>query len=206
MTTTSYRSVANKVHTHTRRRLLWWGLAGAGGLGLAATARLSWLARSATDSEAVPYTFKHLTDAEYHLFRRAAQVLLPTENTALPSFESVPFFANIDHLFGLLDENLQRDVHRLLFLFDHAPLFSHGQRFVDLPDDVLRQLMDRWSEGNLLQRALGSLIKQFVYVNYWQEPATWQVLEYDGPVSERWGLPYLGNAPLPVDDQQERAV
>ncbi len=87
-----------------------------------------------------------------------------------------------------------------LGLFDNAAVLSHGRRFVDLSDADARAYFDSWGRASVIQRTLATVIKQLTYSAYWQEPATWAPTGFDGPVSDKWGLAYLGNAPLPADD------
>ncbi len=120
----------------------------------------------------------------------ALPVLLPLAGTSLRPVAEVPVLAHIDAMMALLPKALRQDVATGLTLFDHAALVSglHGKRFVDLESDAARDYFDAWSRGNSIQRALATLVKKFVYVAYWRDPATWPAIEFDGPVSDRWGL------------------
>ncbi|WP_277987746.1 hypothetical protein [Marinobacterium iners] len=40
-------------------------------------------------------------------------------------------------------------------------------------------------------------LKKLTTLSYWAIPDTWQPLGYDGPVSDKWNLPSLGNTPEP---------
>ena len=99
----------------------------------------------------------------------------------------------------------RQDVATGLTLFDNAAVFFHGKRFVDLDEATARDYFDAWSRGNVVQRTLGTVIKQLTYTSYWRDESTWGPVEFDGPVSDRWGIAYLGNAPLP-DQQSEQAT
>ncbi len=191
----------------TRRRFLRWTLYGAAAASVAAVGAVALLRRSPVDARAVPDGLKSLSAAEYHLFERALPVLLPVQGTGLAPREAVPVLANIDAMMALLPAGLRQDVAAGLTLFDHAALVSgwHGKRFVDLDDADATAYFDRWSEGNSIQRALATLVKKFVYVGYWRDPLTWQALQFDGPVSDRWGLASLGNTPLPSESLEQTA-
>jgi hypothetical protein len=185
------------------KTLLWGGAA----VAAAAGGTFAWLRRSPVDAEPVPEWVTHLRPNEFHLFRRMIPVLLPVQGTSLTPPEQVPVLENIDRLMGLLASHLREDVAKGLVLFDNAAVVSglHGRRLVDLEPAAARAYIDSWSRGNSIQKALQGLVKQFVYSSYWREPATWPPVEYDGPVSDKWGLSYLGNAPLPPGDREESA-
>jgi len=183
----------------SRRRVLRWALYGGAAVMVGAGAAFSLLRRSPRDQMAVPESLEALSASEYHLFERATAVLLPLASTPLTPLSAVPVIAHIDAMMALLPAGLRQDVTAGLALFDHAALVSgwHGKRFVDLGDAEALAYFDAWSRGNSIQRALATLVKKFVYVAYWRDPATWPPIEFDGPVSDRWGLVSLGNAPLP---------
>lgn len=191
----------------SRRRFLKGALWGAGGVALVLGGGFAWLRRSPVDSLPVPEHLKHLSASEYHLFRRAIDVLLPVEGTGLTAVEQVPVLDNIDALMGLLEPSIRQELGMGLTLFDHAAVVVglHGRRFVDLDTAAALRYFDDWSVGNTVQRTLSSVVKKFVYVSYWRDPQTWPPIQFDGPVSDRWGLPSLGNTPLP-NESQESAV
>lgn len=188
-----------------RRRFLRHALFGTAAVLTIAGGGFAWLRRSPLDREPVPDTIRHLSAAEYHLLQRATQVLLPLSGTSLAPLSQVPVLANIDHMVGLLPAHIRKQVAAGLALFDNAAVVAgwHGRRFVDLDDAAAVDYFDRWAAGNSIQRALSTLVKRFVYVAYWRDPATWDAVEFDGPVSEKWGLAYLGNAPLPQEQGEE---
>lgn len=183
-------------------RLAMWGAASvtAAGAGLVAVLR-----RSPVDDVPVPATIHYLSAAEYHLFARAMPVLLPVTGTALPSLQQVPVLQTIDAMIGLLSPAVRKELGAGLALFDHAALVSgwHGKRFVDLDDEAVRDYFERWAHGNSIQKALATVVKKFVYVAYWRDPRTWPAIEFDGPVSDRWGIASLGNTPLPDESREE---
>lgn len=187
----------------TRRGFLRYGLIGSAALAAAAAGGFAILRRSPVDSLPVAEGIRNLSAGEHHLFRRAIEVLLPTAGTALTPVEDVPVLANIDHMMGLLPAHVRTELGTGLALFDNAAVVSglHGRRFVDLDDQAAVAYFDAWSRGHSIQRALNTVIKQFVYTAYWREPVTWPPVEFDGPVSDDWGLDYLGNAPLPREDR-----
>ena len=57
-----------------------------------------------------------------------------------------------------------------------------------------------WSDRNKSDfccALVGVLI--WVCVNYWRDQRAAARIDYDGPVTQKWGIPRLGNAPLPFD-------
>ena len=192
-----------------RRQFLKWGLGGVAAVTAVAAGGFALLRRSPRDQVSPPDWSTGLSASEYHLFDRARVVLLPVDGSDLVDSASVPVVQNVQQTLGFLDPVTRKELGAGLSLFDNVVVFSHGCRFVDLEEDEARTLFDRWGEGSVLQRTLATVIKQLVYSSYWREPATWPPTEFDGPVSEKWGLPYLGNAPMPnessLDVQQEQA-
>jgi hypothetical protein len=185
------------------KSLLWGGAA----VAAVAGGSFAWLRRSKVDDEPVPGWVSHLHANEYHLMRRLIPVLLPVAGTDLTPPEEVPVLRNIDAMIGQLRPTVRQDVAKALVLIDNAAVVSgwHGQRLVDLDPESARAYFDAWTRGNRIQRAVQGVVKQFVYTAYWREPATWPPVEFDGPVTEEWGLEYFGNAPLPEADQEKSA-
>lgn len=191
-----------------RRQFLKWGLGSVAAVGAVVAGGFAILRRSPRDEITPPGWATSLSASEYHLFDRARVVLLPVAGSNLTDSAAVPVVQNVQQTLGFLDPVTRKELGAGLSLFDNLAVFSHGCRFVDLDDAQARELFDRWGEGSVLQRTLATVIKQLVYSSYWQEPVTWPPTEFDGPVSEKWGLAYLGNAPLPqdsVEEQQESA-
>ncbi len=185
------------------KSLLWGGAA----VAAVAGGSFAWLRRSTVDDEPVPGWVRHLHANEYHLMRRLIPALLPVAGTNLTPPEQVPVLRNIDAMMGQLRPTVRQDLAKGLVLMDNAAVVSgwHGQRLVDLEPESARAYFDAWTRGNSIQRAVQGAVKQFVYTSYWREPATWPPVKFDGPVTEEWGLEYLGNAPLPEADQEESA-
>ena len=49
-------------------------------------------------------------------------------------------------------------------------------------------------------------LKTLLGVAYWRDPRTWQPLEYDGPVTAKWGIRRLGNMPVPRDQDDNAKI
>ena len=185
----------------SRRRFLKYALAGTAAAAAALGGTLAFLARSPKDVQPAPAGLVALTAAEYHLFQAVAAACLPGEGNAegLLPWTALPLAANVDHLVAAIPPHARGDVAKALQLLDHAAIVSggHGKRLVDLDTATARAYLQRWSDGNSLQRAVANLARRLVYVAYWREEATWAPIGFDGPVTVKWGLQRYGNAPLP---------
>lgn len=144
---------------------------------------------------------KALSTGQQALFQRLIEILLPTKGTALAPAESVPVLANIDKLFAGLDEKVRGDLVGATTLFEYGSLLlgGHFSRFTRLNDADAVTYIDAWQDGNSIQRGVVSTLKKLVYASYWRDENTWAPVQFDGPVTERWGIPSLGNTPLPAE-------
>lgn len=194
----SRESIVQALAPLSRRRWLRYSLWGLGGMLTLSGVGFAWLRRSPRDAVSLPAGFASLSAAEYQLFLRGRDVLLPTRAGWVPAAE-VPVLQKIDALLSPMPEAVRRDLAMGLLIFDHGPLFSgYGSRFVDLSDDDARAYWDRWMNAGQVQRTLANVVKKLLALAYLGHPSAWAAMEYDGPVSRRWGLPSLGNAPLPL--------
>ncbi|MDX1803317.1 MAG: hypothetical protein R3292_04495 [Alcanivorax sp.] len=197
-TVTSSRQVTHTLQQGMARRgFIKWSLLGVAGAAAVTAGGFAMLRRSPLDRQPVPSSITGLSASEYHLFVRCRQVLLPTEGTALYPADQLPVVANIEHTLSLMAAPIRKQLGIGLSLFDNAAVFSHGRRFVDLSDRAACDYFDQWGRGHVIQRTLATAIKQLVYSAYWRESATWPAVEFDGPVTDKWGLASLGNAPMP---------
>ncbi len=144
---------------------------------------------------------ENLDPAQIYFFNQLTNVLLPVSGFGFPDVLSVPLLENIKHFFSLLGEPVRSDLKKAITVFDYGAIVSgwHFKRFVSLSEKERTEYIIRWQEGNELQRAITSTLKKIVYTAYWREPLTWKAMEFDGPVSEKWGLAPLGTAPIPKE-------
>lgn len=176
----------------TRRQLFRSGTLLGAGLGLPAAA----LARNRADGD-LPDYIKSLSETEYRVFDRLRVILLPVRGFGgLPSTEDVPVMANLDDLVGRLNEFPRRLLRIGVNAFEYGSFWNFS-RFSSKDDEAAFRQVEAWQNGLFLQRGLMSDIKTLVTFAYWRDPRTWNLLEYDGPVTEKWGIKRLGNAPLP---------
>lgn len=142
-----------------------------------------------------------LSAGQQAVFQRLITVLLPVGGTSLTPAESVPVLANIDKLLAGLDEKVRGDLGSGITLFEYGSLLlgGHFSRFSRLDDADAVAYIDSWQSGNSIQRGVAATLKRLVYASYWRDESTWPPVQFDGPVTDRWGLPSLGNAPLPAE-------
>ena len=144
---------------------------------------------------------KVFTPSQQALFARLVDVLLPTQGTAMADTRSVPVLANVDHLLAGLEPKVREDLGAAMMLFEYGSLVlgGHFSRFTRLDDADAIAYIEDWQHGNTIQRGVAATLKRLVYASYWRDEKTWAPVDYDGPVTVRWGLPSLGNAPLPAE-------
>lgn len=126
-------------------------------------------------------------------------VMLPDTQGFFPA-KDIPMLENISHLLGLLPAEIQEDLSTAIQLFQYGSLILgwHLSRFTQLGEAEAVDYVNAWQSGNQLQRGIVSAFKKLVYTAYWQDERTWSAVSFDGPVSDKWGLEKLGNAPLPA--------
>jgi hypothetical protein len=181
----------------SRRRFLKTGLI----VGTSAATILTYPARVFADT-GVPTYIKHLSEAEYRLFNKLREVFLPTERFSdLPSTTEVPVMENLDNMVGRLNS----DTRFLLSLGAKTLEFStlyKMKRFSSLSNEQALKQVRIWQSGLALQGGLIVSLKTLLGVAYWRDPRTWPALEYDGPVTKKWGVRRLGNMPVPRDQEE----
>lgn len=142
-----------------------------------------------------------LDAAERAIFTRLIAVLLPVKEFGFAPVSSVPVMENIDRLIRRLNPKIRKDFGAGLMLFDYGAVVIgwNFTRFSKLSDAAAEAYCARWQSGGEIQRGLFGALKQIVGMSYWREPATWPAIGYEGPVTARYGLPRLGDAPPPKE-------
>lgn len=142
---------------------------------------------------------KVLDSDQMAFFHRAVTVMLPTQGTSLTPVEKVPVLQNIDHLLSLMHPDIRSNLTMALNLFEYGGWVMgwHFSRFTRMNTEDSTQYIESWQNGHPMQQGIVSVLKRLVYSSYWRDESTWVPLQFDGPVSDRWGLPSLGEAPLP---------
>lgn len=182
-----------------RRRFLKIALWGSAGLLAAAAGGFALLRRSPHDSEPVPAGLQHMDAAQYRLFHRLAEVLLPTGGGRFFPVSEVPVALNVDAILGALEPEVRQQLAMGLGLLDNAAVLRHGKRLVDLEPEAARAYVNDWvNSGAMAQRAIGLVASKLTHTGYWLDARTWPAIEFDGPVSKKWGIASRGNQPLPA--------
>lgn len=178
----------------SRRSLLVSGARAAAAAGALLSLPQQMLAADKIDG--VPTGIKHLSEVEYRVLDKLRIVMLPTQKFSLPSSTQIPTMENVDVWVGKLNQRTR------LLLTVGAQTLEYGSlyrfsRFSQMPDEKAAKHVHNWQTGNVVQRGVMTSLKMLLTLGYWQDLRTWPALQYDGPVSERWGIRTLGNAPLP---------
>lgn len=162
------------------------------GVGISTLATVGCGQKPNSDAGAMP-------SEEAIVFDKLVAIMFP-DNSVLFSAREIPITANVHHLLSLIDPGVRADLSVAVKLFEYGALVLgwHFTRFSQLTDDDAIAYVDAWQNGNDLQRGIMSALKKLVYTAYWQDERTWGAVAFDGPVSDKWGLKKLGNAPLPT--------
>ena len=150
---------------------------------------------------ALPRGIAHMSETEYAVFQRLMEVTLVTDGTRLVPVKGVPVLQTLDGaLLATMEPHILAGLKGGIAYFNDGPRVQFGKPFTALGDPQARAFLDAWADSREApQRALAMGLKKLVGLAYWANPPTWAPLGYDGPVSKRWGLKALGNAPMPKD-------
>lgn len=142
--------------------------------------------------------YDHLTPDEVRTVRRLTEVLIPASEGLPSSTEEVPTVANLDAMAGQMTDQTRELLALGLWVFERRPMLSFSfSRFSNLDDDKALEYVRAMQEASFFERGLMTTLKTVVTLNYWRDSRTWSALDYWGPVTEKWGVTRLGNAPLP---------
>ncbi|MDF1820831.1 MAG: transcriptional initiation protein Tat [Alcanivoracaceae bacterium] len=143
--------------------------------------------------------FVHLTEDEVRVITHLTVVLLPTERHGLPSStETIPTVQNLDDMVGQMSPQTRELLGLGLWVFERRPMVSFKfSRFSKLDREEATRYVHAMQEGSFFERGLTATLKALVTLNYWRDSRTWPALDYWGPVTQKWGVRRLGNAPLP---------
>jgi len=143
-----------------------------------------------------------LTPHERELFDAFSKTLIPTGETGLRPLSEVPVVDNVASAIAFFDEPTLEEVRTAFKLFDYGAVVIgfHFQRFSKLSASDRDAYIRHWEEGVTIQRGIVDLLKKLTFVGYWQDIEACRAVGYRGPVSIEGGVPYLGNAPMPVEE------
>lgn len=147
----------------------------------------------------VPEGIRFMGEAEYKVFERLMRVTLPVAGTPLAQLDKIPVMKTLDAalLAGMAPHELE-GLKQGIAMFEQSAVQPYGKLFSQLDDQEAATFCDAWGDSvEPMQRGLVTGLKKLVELAYWANPPTWAALGYDGPVSKRWGLKRLGNAPMP---------
>jgi D-cysteine desulfhydrase len=116
---------------------------------------------------------------EAHVLRAAAEALLPPAPDG-EAFAAIA--ANVDRYLLGMPAPTKREIHAMLALVEHAtPLGGRLARFTRLSPDARVSVLERLAaHGGVLAQVYGGL-RDLVYLAYYQQPASWSSIGYDGP-------------------------
>jgi hypothetical protein len=177
----------------SRRRFLTSGVRLAAAAGALAALPAQVLA---AETPGLPEGIKNITELEYRVFNKLRVIMLPTEKYELPSSEEIPVMQNLDVWVGKLNQRTRLLLTLGVQTIEYGSLYRFS-RFSAMSDKTAAKHVHNWQTGNVLQRGVMSSLKMLITLAYWQDIRTWPALQYDGPVTEKWGIRRLGNAPLP---------
>ena len=140
-----------------------------------------------------------MSASEYQVMNRLMQVQLASEGTDLVRASEIPVMQTLDAaLMATMAPHILEGLKGGIAYFNDGPKAFYGKPFVELSDKQAAAFCDTWADSDEVpQRALAMGLKKLIGLAYWANPPTWEPLGYGGPVTEKWNLVSLGNAPLP---------
>ncbi len=147
---------------------------------------------------AVPADFQYLSLLEYRVLNKIRQIFIHPELVGMPTTIDIPVMLNIDQMVGRLSKPVRENVNLAGKIFEYSPAYRLT-RFSAMDAVTAERYMESWQHGLFFQRGLITSLKSVVALAYWRDARVEPYLDYDGPVSFRWGVRKLGNAPLPTD-------
>ncbi len=142
--------------------------------------------------------YEHLEPDEVRTLLRLTEVLVPVSEGLPSSIDEVPTVANVDAMAGKMPPQTRELFSMALWVFERRPMMSFSfTRFTNLDDSDALDYIQSMQQSSFFERGLMTTLKTVVTLNYWRDERTWPALDYWGPVTEKWGVTRLGNAPLP---------
>lgn len=180
----------------SRRRFLSMGVRATAAAGALLALPGQVLAAEGARKDGLPEGIRHLSELEYRVFDKLRLIMLPTEKYDLPSSQEIPVMQNVDVWVGKLNQRTRLLLKLGAQTIEYGSLYRFS-RFSTMSAAKAQRHVNNWQTGNVLQRGVMSSLKMLITLGYWQDTRTWPSLQYDGPVTEKWGIRRLGNAPLP---------
>lgn len=155
----------------TRRRVL---------VGLAAAAAVGVAIRTSGYADLPGFPGEVLSTWHAHVLIAAAEALLPTD-TDPAQIAAIP--GRIDRYLVGMPPKVKREAKAMLGLIEHGttPLGGELHRFTRIPPAAREQfLVSLEAHGGLRSQAYRGL-RDLVMLGYYQQPATWPAIHYEGP-------------------------
>ena len=136
---------------------------------------------------------------ERAVFEKLIRVIMPVEQAGFLNTQTIPVMDNIDGMVRAMPPFVRDRMNLAITAFDTGSILLSFKfrRFSSLNDDEALAYVNAWHEGTFIQRGAITSLKVLVCVNYWRDQRAAARIEYDGPVTVKWGVPRLGNEPLP---------
>lgn len=141
-----------------------------------------------------------LSPAERAVFEKLVRAIMPLEAHGYLDAQTIPVMENIENMIRAMPPQLRDRLNLALTAFDAAAILLVSfkfRRFSVLSDTEALAYINSWHEGTFIQRGAMTSLKVIVCVNYWRDQRAAAKIDYDGPVTEKWGVPRLGNQLLP---------
>lgn len=140
-----------------------------------------------------------MTAAERAVFEKLIAVILPVEAAGFIDTKTIPVMENIDGMVRAMPAFIRERLNLAVTAFDTGSILLSFKfrRFSTLSDEEALAYVNAWHEGTFIQRGAITTLKVLVTVNYWRDQRAAARIDYDGPVTVKWGVPRLGNQPLP---------
>lgn len=163
----------------SRRRFLRLSLA-AGGLLLACGAGLLALRGRAPRRTGL----RALSDREYHTLALLSRALFPDGGAFPVGASDVDLARAFDAFLADEPDWSRKDLGRALFLLELGPvLFERRLRtFGRLAPEERLAHFERWAEGGELRRQVATAFRRFLSLVFYDTPAVWPHIGYDGPL------------------------
>ncbi len=179
----------------SRRTFLRRGLGAAAGVAVLCG---TWRDAIADEFIAVPSEIRFLSPLEYRVLNKIREVFLHPEVLGMPSTVDIPVMQNIDLMISHVSKPVRANINLAGKIFEFSPGYRLS-RFSGMSDEAALAHMEKWQHGYFFQRGLITALKSVVALAYWRDQRVNPYLDYDGPVSVKWGVRKLGNAPMPTD-------
>jgi hypothetical protein len=163
----------------SRRRFLRVSLA-AGGVLLAGGAGVAALLGGAPPVRGL----RALSDREFRTVAQLARAAFPDGAVFPPGASAVDLARAFDVFLADEPEWNRKDLRSALLLLELGPiLFERRLRtFSRLSPEEALAHFERWSEGGLLRRQVSTAFRRFLSLVFYDSPAVWPHIGYDGPV------------------------